>query len=90
MEILVPNSAIRNLVREDKVHQIYSSMQSGQEKYGMQTFNKSLMSLYQRKLITLETALVRSSNADELQNMIDRASPSAGECTGSPHAPARR
>ncbi len=90
MEILVPNSAIRNLVREDKVHQIYSSMQSGQEKYGMQTFNQSLMSLYQRKLITLETALVRSSNADELQNMIDRASPSAGECTGSPHAPARR
>ena len=42
MEILVPNAAIRNLIREDKIHQIYSSMQTGQEKYGMQTFNQSL------------------------------------------------
>ena len=41
MEILVPNPAIRNLIREDKIHQIYSSMQTGQEKYGMQTFNQS-------------------------------------------------
>ncbi len=45
MEILVPNSAIRNLIREDKVHQIYSAMQVGQAKYGMQTFNQSLASL---------------------------------------------
>ena len=45
MEILVPNPAIRNLIREDKIHQIYSSMQTGQEKYGMQTFNQSLASL---------------------------------------------
>ena len=42
MEILVPNPAIRNLIREDKIHQIYSSMQSGQDKFGMQTFNQSL------------------------------------------------
>jgi twitching motility protein PilT len=73
MEILVPNPAIRNLIREDKIHQIYSSMQSGQDKYGMQTFNQSLMTLYMQKAITLETALVRSSNADELQEMINRA-----------------
>ena len=46
MEILVPNAAIRNLIREDKIHQIYSSMQTGQEKYGMQTFNQSLATLY--------------------------------------------
>src|SRR5678810_1164630 len=46
MEILVPNAAIRNLIREDKIHQIYSSMQTGQDKYGMQTFNQSLASLY--------------------------------------------
>jgi len=39
MEIMVPNAAIRNLIREDKIHQIYSSMQSGQDKFGMQTFN---------------------------------------------------
>jgi twitching motility protein PilT len=72
MEILVPNSAIRNLIREDKIHQIYSMMQSGQAKYGMQTFNQSLASLYFRRLITLQTALARSSNADELQEMISR------------------
>ena len=51
MEILVPNPAIRNLIREDKIHQIYSSMQTGQEKYGMQTFNQSLASLYFAKQI---------------------------------------
>ena len=57
MEILVPNPAIRNLVREDKVHQIYSMMQTGQSKYGMQTFNQSLATLYFKKLITLQVAL---------------------------------
>jgi twitching motility protein PilT len=72
MEILVPNAAIRNLVREDKIHQVYSMMQTGQEKYGMQTFNQSLASLYFRKLITLELAMSRSSNTDELQDLINR------------------
>jgi twitching motility protein PilT len=77
MEILIPNSAIRNLIREDKVHQIYSAMQSGQEKFGMQTFNQSLYWLYQQKLITLELALQRSSNPDELQAMMNRGAPAA-------------
>ena len=72
MEILIPNSAIRNLIREDKVHQIYSMMQTGQAKYGMQTFNQSLATLYFKKNITLQTALARSSNPDELQEMISR------------------
>ncbi|MDQ3282966.1 MAG: type IV pilus twitching motility protein PilT [Acidobacteriota bacterium] len=72
MEILVPNAAIRNLIREDKVHQIYSMMQTGQAKYGMQTFNQSLATLYFKKAITLQTALSRSSNPDELQEMISR------------------
>jgi twitching motility protein PilT len=72
MEILVPNAAIRNLIREDKVHQIYSMMQTGQSKYGMQTFNQSLATLYHKKLITLEMALSRSSNPDELQEIINR------------------
>src|SRR5438067_6142473 len=72
MEILIPNSAIRNLIREDKIHQIYSSMQSGQDKYGMQTFNQSLASLYFSKQISLETAMLRSSLPDELQEMINR------------------
>ncbi|HEY5068690.1 MAG TPA: ATPase, T2SS/T4P/T4SS family, partial [Candidatus Acidoferrum sp.] len=72
MEILVPNAAVRNLIREDKIHQIYSAMQSGQEKYGMQTFNQSLATAYFQKQITLEVALTRSSNQDELQEMISR------------------
>jgi len=49
MEILIPNAAIRNLIREDKIHQIYSAMQSGQDKFGMQTFNQSLAVLYFQK-----------------------------------------
>jgi twitching motility protein PilT len=72
MEILVPNAAIRNLIREDKIHQIYSMMQSGQSKFGMQTFNQSLATLYLKKLITLEAALSRSSQPDELQDLINR------------------
>jgi twitching motility protein PilT len=72
MEILIPNSAVRNLIREDKIHQIYSSMQAGQEKFGMQTFNQSLATLYLQKQISLEAALARSSTPDELQEMINR------------------
>jgi twitching motility protein PilT len=71
-EVLVPNAAVRNLIREDKVHQIYSTMQTGQLKHGMQTFNQSLATLYQRRLITLQTAMSYSSNPEELQDMINR------------------
>jgi len=74
-EVMVPNAAIRNLIREDKVHQIYSQMQMGQAKHGMQTFNQSLASLVQRRLVTLEDALGRSSEPDELRNIL--ASPQA-------------
>jgi twitching motility protein PilT len=74
LEILVPNAAIRNLIREDKVHQIYSMMQTGQDKYGMQTFNQSLATLYHKRLISLDTAMQRSSNTDELKDLIDRGS----------------
>jgi twitching motility protein PilT len=72
MEILVPNPAVRNLIREDKVHQIYSAMQTGQERHGMQTFNQSLASQYFAKQINLQTALGVSSNPEELQDMINR------------------
>src|SRR5271169_2517540 len=60
LEVLLPNAAIRNLIREDKIHQIYSSMQVGQEKYQMQTLNQSLFSLYQRRLISYEEATGRA------------------------------
>jgi twitching motility protein PilT len=88
MEILVPNAAIRNLIREDKIHQIYSAMQSGQDKFGMQTFNQSLMSLYMTRQITLETAMARSSNPEELQDMISRSA--AGGPPKPQYPPARR
>ena len=74
LEILVPNAAIRNLIREDKIHQIYSMMQTGQEKFGMQTFNQSLASLYHSRQITLEAAMQRTSNPDELKELIERGS----------------
>src|SRR5438270_3541958 len=72
LEIMIPNSAIRNLIRDDKVHQIYGAMQSGQEKLGMQTANQSLATLHLKRLITLETAMSQSSLKDELQDMINR------------------
>jgi twitching motility protein PilT len=72
MEIMIPNSAIRNLIREDKIHQIYSTMQTGQEKFGMQTFNQALATLYFKKQISLQLALAMSSIPDELQDMINR------------------
>lgn len=70
IEVMVPNAAIRNLIREDKVHQVYSQMQVGQAKFGMQTFNQSLAMLVQRKLITVDEALGRTSDAEELKNLI--------------------
>jgi twitching motility protein PilT len=81
LEILVPTAGIRNLIREDKVHQIYSAMQTGQEKLGMQTMNQSLATLYFKRQITLDTAMTASSNRDELQEMINRGAgvvPGAG------------
>ena len=74
LEIMVPNPAIRNLIREDKVHQIYSMMQTGQDKYGMQTFNQALATLYHKRMITLETAMQRSGNPEELRDLIEHGS----------------
>jgi twitching motility protein PilT len=76
LEVLVPNAAIRNLIREDKVHQIYSQMQVGQMKHGMQTMNQALHSLYLRRLITLEEAFGRSGDIEELKTMIEGRAPS--------------
>jgi twitching motility protein PilT len=74
VEILIPNVAIRNLIREDKIHQIYSMMQAGQAKFGMQTMNQSLFDLYNKKLISYEDALGKSSAPDEFLNMVQRVS----------------
>jgi twitching motility protein PilT len=72
LEVMVPNAAIRNLIREDKIHQIYSSMQVGQDRFGMQTMNQSLAACYLRRLITLEDAMGRSSDPEELRSLIGK------------------
>jgi twitching motility protein PilT len=74
VELLIPNPAIRNLIREDKVHQIYSTMQTGQSKFGMQTMNQSLMELYTKGHISYEDAISRSPVPEEIITMLQRAS----------------
>jgi len=69
LEILVPTPAIRTLIRDDKVHQLYSQMQMGQEKYQMLTFNQSLYNLAQRGIITRDEAFGRTSDTEELASM---------------------
>jgi len=84
IEVMIPNPAIRNLIREDKIHQIYSSMQTGQLKYGMQTYNQSLSDLVLKGEITQDVALTYSSNPDELRELINRG---VGTATGAAPAP---
>ena len=78
LEVMVPNSAIRNLIREDKIHQLYSQMQVGQEKYGMQTMNQSLANLVIRRTITMETASGRSPDVEELRKLVSQGAGPAG------------
>jgi twitching motility protein PilT len=75
LEVMVPNPAIRNLIREDKIHQIYSQMQIGQDKFGMQTMNQALAGLYLKRLISMDDATARSSDPDELRNLINQGAP---------------
>ena len=72
IELLVPNPAIRNLIREDKIHQIYSMMQTGQAKFGMQTMNQSLIELYSKGHLSYEDAIARSPVPEELITMLQR------------------
>jgi len=71
LEIMICTPAIRALIRDDKIHQIYSMIQAGQ-KYGMKTMNQSLAELYFSKKISLADALGRSTNIQELNEMISR------------------
>ena len=73
LEILVATPAIRNLIRDDKIHQIYGTMQTGQEKLGMQTMNQSLARLVEKRIITRDAALATSSHRDELITILERA-----------------
>jgi twitching motility protein PilT len=81
LEIMVATPAIRNLIREEKIHQIYSAMQAGQ-KFGMQTMNQSLCDLVQKRRISREEALNRSSLPEELAGLLGSAAgPSAAPAT---------
>jgi twitching motility protein PilT len=73
LEILVATPGIRNLIRDDKVHQIYGTMQAGQDKLGMQTMNQSLARLVERRLVTRDVALATSSHRDELLTILERS-----------------
>jgi len=83
MEIMVVTPAIRNLIREEKIHQIYSAMQAGQ-KFGMQTMNQSLLTLIQRRKISKEEALNRTTNPDELLQLLSGPSPGPSGPAGGP------
>ena len=87
LEILVATPAIRNLIRDDKINQIYGTMQTGQEKLGMQTMNQSLERLVEKRLITRDSALATSSLRDELLSILERGMPPP---TGTPGMPPRR
>lgn len=78
VEVLVPTPAIRNLIREDKAHQIYSQQQIGQEKWKMQTLNQSLTDLYLRKLISYEDAIGKSQEPEEIKRLITERSNAQG------------
>ena len=71
-EVMIPTPAIRNLIREDKIHQLYSAMQAGQEKIGMQTLNQSLATLVRMRRISMDTAVAASSTPDELRELVKR------------------
>jgi twitching motility protein PilT len=73
MEILIPTSAIRSQIRDDKIHMVYQSMQMGTDKTGMQTLNQSLLSLLHKRMITPETALSAAYDPEELRGLMQRA-----------------
>ena len=71
-EVLVPTPAIRNLIREDKLHQLYSVMQAGQDRLGMQTMSRALARLSVRGRISPEQAVARAPHPEELRQMLER------------------
>jgi twitching motility protein PilT len=85
LEVMLPNAAIRNLIREGKIHQMYTQMQMGQDKYGMQTLNQSLFSLYKNKLVSLEEASGRSVEPEEFRTMIESDAKRSGSHPSGQH-----
>jgi twitching motility protein PilT len=86
LEIMVATPAIRNLIREEKIHQVYSAIATGQ-KFGMQTMNQSLADLTKRHLITKEDALNRSTLVEELLQLLAHEGPAATASAGAGASP---
>jgi len=74
-EVMIPNAAIRNLIREDKTHQIYTQMQTGQSGHGMQTLNQSLCRLVSDGKISASAALGVAIEREELIGMLTNMIP---------------
>ncbi len=72
VELMVPNPAIRNLIREGKAHQLYSQMQMGQAKFGMQTMNQNLLKLLRDRVISREEALAHAGDLDEFVQLLSQ------------------
>lgn len=71
-EVLMLNTSVRNLIREDKLHQIYGMMQVGQNKSGMITMNQSLLNLILKRKIDIKDAFEESPDVEELDGMLKR------------------
>ena len=82
LEVMVPNAAIRNLIRVAEFRQTCAVTQAGQAKFGMQTMNQSLYNLFQRRVISREECVGRTSDLDELMQMMERGSGPAGGAHG--------
>lgn len=72
LEVLVPTPALRNLIRDNKIQQMYSAMQVGQERYGMQTLNQALFKLYKHRQITMEDCIARCTDVEEMRGMLSK------------------
>jgi twitching motility protein PilT len=83
LEILLPDDAVRNLIRQGKVEQIYSVIQTGTAR-GMQTMEQALADLVLRKVITREVALTRSSRPEQLDGLLERGVSLSGTRQGAP------
>jgi twitching motility protein PilT len=70
IELMLPNSAIRNNIREDKLHLIQNVMSSGQDQHGMVILNQSLAHLVAERIVTFEAACLRTNNVDELREKL--------------------
>ena len=89
IEVMIPTPGIRNLIREDKIHQIYSMMQTGQARHGMQTMNQALTDLCRQGLITSQAALASTPHPEELTRLLDRSQGERGAASRLTHLRSR-